>query len=84
MVKIKFKALKGRNKRVQFSMPDALWTLYAANKKLAESLRADIDYSSEFEKWFTRINEQVRDELTKFSANKAVVLPKEDNSHDND
>lgn len=72
MTKIKIKSAKGRSKRVQFSMSDTLWALYDANKKLAASLRAEIDYSDDFEKWFRRVSEQVSIDLAKYAAQAEV------------
>lgn len=56
---------EARRYRVQFTMSKQLWDKYQRNLKLAEELRAEIDFAQDFETWFARQNEQVEHDLSR-------------------
>lgn len=61
MAKISIK--QKRRYRVQISISKELWEKYNHNLELAKQLGAEIDFSKDFEPWFTKQNEQANQEL---------------------
>jgi hypothetical protein len=52
-----------RRYRVQFTMSRSLYQVYEANMERAANLHVVIDFSKDFEKWFSGQMEQVSKEL---------------------
>ena len=76
-----------RRNRVQFTMSDALYGNYQECLKLAEQQKACIDFSKDFDRWFTQQLDQVKKELTKPSVStvekkKTVKVAAVDNGND--
>jgi len=57
-----------RRYRVQFTMSRSLFQLYEANMARAANLHLIIDFSRDFEKWFSGQMEQVTRELQQLEA----------------
>jgi hypothetical protein len=61
MAKISIK--QKRRYRVQISINKGLWERYNRNLELAKQLGAEIDFSKDFEPWFTKQNDQANHDL---------------------
>jgi hypothetical protein len=60
----KIKQKKGKRFRIQISMEEDLWQEYDENCRIAQERGAEIDFSEDFDRWFRKINEQIRQMLT--------------------
>lgn len=54
---------KVRRYRVQITLSKESWELYQDNLAKARNLKAEIDFSRDFEPWFNRQNQVVKAEL---------------------
>jgi len=61
MAKISIK--QKRRYRVQISISKKLWEIYNHNLELAKQVGAEIDFSKDFDPWFTKQNDQAHQEL---------------------
>lgn len=63
MARIQLK--NNRRYRIQITMSRRLWERYQAILELAKQIKADIDFTSDFEVWFGKQLDQVEPELLK-------------------
>jgi hypothetical protein len=59
---------KQRRYRVQISLTQDAWDTYQANLVLAKELKAEIDFSGDFEPWFNKQNQAVKAELDRLQS----------------
>jgi hypothetical protein len=57
-----------RRYRVQISLSKEMWGVYQHNLLLARRLKAEIDFSRDFEPWFSRQDQMVKTELERILA----------------
>lgn len=59
---------KTRRFRIHFSMTEQLWKAYQENVQLAKRLNVDFDFIRDFEPWFKRLNQTLKNQLEELAS----------------